>query len=377
MWSRMLTHIFCWLLVMVFVAGCNRSDPILVGFAAELTGKRGELGVAARNGAQMAVNEINERGGVSQRPLKLLIQDDQGQPEIARQVDAELIAAGVVAIIGHTTSQQTAAVFEQMNQAKVVLLSPTATSTEFSRQADYFFRVIPGNDFLGTALARHAYRNRPVRQIVGIYDLSNRSFAQTQWQAVRAEFERLGGEAGPAFTFTSGETNLKQLMAQVTALQPEGVVFVASAIDTALMAQYGRQQGLRSQLFSSSWAYTGELLEKGGQAIEGMDLGAFYNAQNPYPAFAPYLNRFTDLYQRDPDFPAAYAYESVLVLAQALEQTGGSADGLPQALTQINNMAGVQGAISIDPYGDVNRDIYIVTVQNGRFVVKATVPASP
>ncbi|MCG3210009.1 MAG: Leucine-, isoleucine-, valine-, threonine-, and alanine-binding protein [Anaerolineae bacterium] len=375
MWSTTLTHIFCWLMVMVFVAGCNRSDPILVGFAAELTGKRGELGVAARNGAQMAVNEINERGGVNHRPLKLLIQDDQGQPETARQVDAELVAAGVVAIIGHTTSQQTTAVFDQLNQAKVVLLSPTSTSTDFSRQADYFFRVIPGNDFLGMALARHIYRNRSIKRIVGIYDLSNRSFAETQWQAVRAEFERLGGEAGPVFTFTSGETNLKQLMAQVAAVQPEGVVIVASAIDAALLAQYGRQQNLRSHLFSSSWAYTGELLEKGGQAVEGMDLGSFYNAQNPYPAFTPYLNRFTSLYQHNPDFPAAYAYESVLVLARALEQTGGSADGLPQALTQINNLAGIQGAISIDAFGDVNRDIYIVTVENGKFAVKATVPA--
>jgi branched-chain amino acid transport system substrate-binding protein len=205
--------VYCILLAVVLV-GCLSRPPIKIGVAVELTGRRGELGVAARDGAQLAVEQINERGGVNGRPIELIVRDDGGDPDTARRVDADLVAQGVVAIVGHVTSAQTAAAFEQMNEAEVVLISPTSSSTQFSAQADYFFRVMPSNDLMGKALAVHMYINRGVRQIVGVYDLSNRAFTETYWESIRAEFERLGGEAGTAFGFTPGETDQRSLMGQ-------------------------------------------------------------------------------------------------------------------------------------------------------------------
>jgi len=93
------------------------------------------------------------------------------------------------------------------------------------------------------------------------------------------------------FTFVSGETELKGLMTQIKITEPEAVVFIASPIDTALMVQYGRQQGLEAQFFSSSWAQTDELLAKGGQAVEGLELAAGYSPQNPYPPFERFVER--------------------------------------------------------------------------------------
>ena len=66
---------------------------------------------------------------------------------------------------------------------------------------------------------------------------------------------------------------------------------------------------------------------------------------------------------------ATYAYESVLVLAEALKQTAGEADGLPEALTSIKNLEGVQGTISINEYGDVERDSYIAIIKDRQFAV--------
>ncbi len=74
-------------------------------------------------------------------------------------------------------------------------------------------------------------------------------------------------------------------------------------------------------------------------------------------------------YGRSPTFSAAFAYESVLVLARTLEQTCGRVEGLPEALTAIEALEGVQGLISIDEYGDVKRDVYIVRISQGSFRV--------
>jgi branched-chain amino acid transport system substrate-binding protein len=363
--------------ILGLLPGCAGQSPILVGYAAELTGKRGELGVAGRDGALLAVEEINQNGGINGRWLKLIVKDDMGSPDTARQVDADLVSQGVVAVIGHFTSEQTAAVIESMNRAAVVLLSPTSSSHSFGRQADFFFRVVPCTDFSGKALADHIYNTRGLRRITGVYDENNRAFAQTQWQAIQTEFERLGGDAGQVFTFTSGQTDLQVLMKQIQDTKPEAVVIIASAVDLAFMAQYARQQGLAAPFFSSAWAQTDELLQKGGRAVEGLELVAVYNTTNQYPAFAPFVARFEARFRRQPAFAAAYGYEAVLVLAEALRHTGGTAQGLPAALTGINNFQGVQGLITINEFGDVERDTYIAVVKNGAFHTINTVNSTP
>lgn len=359
--------------ILLALTGCAGRQPILIGFSAELTGKRAELGVAARDGAQLAVDLVNESGGINGRPLELIVRNDQGDPDVARQVDAELVEQGVVAIVGHITSEQTAAVFDYMNQAQVVLLSPTSSSTEFGKQADYFFRVMPSNRLFGEALAVHIYTDHDAHQLLGIYDLDNQSFTETFWHSIQTQFEALGGDAQQAVTFRSGQQDLKEVMAKVKAADPDSVVFIASAVDTALMAQYGRQIGLEADLFSSTWAQTEELLAKGGQAVEGMELSAVYNPQNPNPAFREFVERFETRYKRPPGLSAVYAYESVLVLAHALEQTGGRAAGLADTLTTIRGFEGAQGPISLDEYGDVIRDVYMVMIQGGEFQLIGTI----
>jgi branched-chain amino acid transport system substrate-binding protein len=362
------------LLLGLLLAGCSSHAPIKIGYAAEITGRRGEIGVAGRDGASLAVDWINAQGRIQGHPLELVAMDDKGDPETARRVDQELIQQKVAAIIGHITSEQTAAVFDQINQAGVVLLSPTSSSSQFSQQKDFFFRVVPDTTALGKAIAYHVFTNRGIRQLTGVIDLNNQSFSQPLWQAIQDEFVRLGGETVQLYTFTTGQTDLKQLMNEVAASQPQTILFVASGIDTALMVQYVRQLTGDIPLFSSTWALTDELIDKGGKAVEGLELGAIYNPDLQTSEYQDFLDRFEKRYRRQPGLAASHSYEAVMVLAHALEQTGGDTASLPQALAQIKNFRGLQGNISFDEYGDVQRDIYIAKVVGGEFVIIATVP---
>ncbi len=361
----------------LLLASCNllhiSSGPILIGFVGELTGAHGGLGVAARDGAQLAVSLINEEGGIKGRQVMLIIKDDKGDPDTARQISANLVDQGVVSIVGYTTSGQVAAVFEQMNAAKVVFISPAASSSQFSNQTDYFFRVVSSTDLLGKALATHMYNTRHVQHATCIYDLRNQAYAEPLWEAIQTQLKALGGSTGQAFTFTSGQTDLKALIAQVQATNPESLVFIASAVDTALLAQYGRQQGIEAPFFSSAWAQTNEFLEKGGRAVEGMEMIAGFNPQDTSPTFQKFAERFTERYGRSPGLMSSYAYEAVEVLAHALEQTGGRTEGLPEALVAIKDWPGVQGNLTMDAYGDIQRDVYIAVVKDGGFEIIDTI----
>ncbi|MFO7717430.1 MAG: ABC transporter substrate-binding protein, partial [Desulfohalobium sp.] len=93
-------------IVLLAGLGACGQDPIRIGFAVPLTGVYSDLGVHGRNGATLAVEEINDRGGIHGRSLRLLPRDDGNSAAQAKAVDRELIDQGVVAIIGHMTSSQ-------------------------------------------------------------------------------------------------------------------------------------------------------------------------------------------------------------------------------------------------------------------------------
>jgi branched-chain amino acid transport system substrate-binding protein len=84
MFKRGVLSVMGSLLFLALVMGCVSKAPIAVGFVAELTGKRGQLGVDARDGAQLAVDRINEQGGIGGRSIQLLVRDDKGNPDTAR-----------------------------------------------------------------------------------------------------------------------------------------------------------------------------------------------------------------------------------------------------------------------------------------------------
>jgi branched-chain amino acid transport system substrate-binding protein len=139
------------------------------------------------------------------------------------------------------------------------------------------------------------------------------------------------------------------------------------------MAQYAHQIGLENPLFAATWAQTAQLLEKGGQAVNGLELGAFFDPNSQTVPYQEFLQKFFERYQRSPLLGSTQAYETVQVLAYALGQTNGKAEGLPAAITAIKDFPALQGTISFDQYGDVNRDVYIVQVKDGKFVTIQTI----
>jgi branched-chain amino acid transport system substrate-binding protein len=346
-----------------------------VGFAGELTGKQADLGVHGRNGVQLAVEDINAKGGIVGRPVELLVEDDLGTPEGAREADRALIEAGVVAIIGHMTSGQTMAVIPIINDAKVVLLSPTASTYELSGLNDYFFRVNPDNLAEARILARRVCDELALSRVAGIYDVDNAAYTQTFWSAFVKTCQDLGRQAVASVTFASAEEpDLAPLVTELKTHRPDAVVIIASALDTALITQQIRLQDWFVPLFATGWSHTEILLQNGGRAVEGMEIIMSFDAnyraddlESP-TALREFETRYAQRFGQTFTFASAQAYEAMMVLAEALEKTGGEGRGLPQALTEIKNYEGLNTRLSLDSDGDVIRPQFLVTIQEGEFV---------
>ena len=133
-------------------------SSIKLGFSAGLSGLKSELGISGRNGAQLAVEEINRNGGVRGRKVELLVMDDKNNAETACVVDQKLAKQGVNIIIGHMVSSVAVDTVKNANENKILLISPTIATDELSHIDDNFIRVIASNKVQGYSLAKAVLR---------------------------------------------------------------------------------------------------------------------------------------------------------------------------------------------------------------------------
>ncbi len=343
---------------------------IRVGFVAQLTGKQAELGVQERNGVLLAIEEINARNGIDGRKIELLVRDDRGVPEAAQSVDQELIDAGVVAIIGHATSGQTTAGFKVTNPAKMILLSPTTSTPELSGQDDYFFRVYPTFKDSAQAFAEYAYKTTGVRRLAVIYDTDNAAYAQTYSKVFSTRFVAQSGVIAGELLFSSAaQPDFQALLEILRHRDADALLIVASDIDTALIAQRVRIMGWDIPLLTSAWAQTETLINNGGSAVDGLLLEQSYALNSQAPRFSTFKSNFNARFGQSPSFGAAFGYEAAMVLAFALKNTRGRADGLKNALLEVQDFKGLVDNFSLDRFGDVKRPFYLTVIKDSKFVI--------
>ena len=152
------------LLACLLALSCGGEKPtatqgIELGFYGALTGPQATFAISGKNGAKLAIDEINRAGGVLGKKLDLLSEDDRNEPSEAASAVSKLITRNhVVALIGENASSRTLAAAPIAQAYQVPMVSPTSTNVEVTKKGDYIFRVC-FIDPSGRALAMFARRN--------------------------------------------------------------------------------------------------------------------------------------------------------------------------------------------------------------------------
>lgn len=347
--------------------GCENKKPIKVGFVGCLTGRLSSLGTSGRDGVILAVENLNNEGGINGHPVELIVKDDKQDPEVAVQVDKELIKQGVVAIIGHMTSAMSVAALPLINKEKTLMISPTTSTHKLAGIDDYFIRVMSLTRAQADHIANHAFKGMGLRKIAVVYDLSNRTFAEGLYHIFKSEFENMGGAFTLITTFTSGkDVSYLGLSRKMLESEPDGLLIIAGALDTAMTCQQIRKLGSDIPVIISGWANTLDLIEHGGPAVEGVIFSAADNKDSERKDYLTFKRQFNERFGRNPYFGAVFGYEAAQLLFSALSKT----DDVKKLKDTIINQAiyhGLQGDIRMDKYGDVKRKRFLVTVKDGQF----------
>ncbi|RNC67753.1 MAG: amino acid ABC transporter substrate-binding protein [Desulfuromonadales bacterium] len=351
---------------LVALAGCERNEPLRIGYLGTLTGRQSDLGIAGRDGVIFAVEEINRQGGINGRQVTLVTMDDRGDPAAAKVAVRELVGRKVAAIVGPMTSAIALATVPEVGGAPVVMVSPTVSSNELTGKDDNFVRVYPPSSSTARHLAIHARKNLGLDRVAVIYDVANQAHTEGWYRRFRDHFESLGGVVGPVETFDSTQpVSFLSLSRVIASARPDGVFILAGGLDTAMFCQQFQKLSSRFTILASEWSSTDELILHGGSAVNGILFYQNFDRNDRSARFSAFREAYRQRYSTDPDFGAVYAYDAAQVVFRGL--AAGNPAGLRGAIVSAGRFAGVQGEFTIDRSGDAERTPFLMTVRNGEF----------
>lgn len=347
----------------VLAVGCSSgSAPVMLGAAGPW--KEG-YGALTRQGIELAVAELNARGGVGGRPVEVRYKDDDADGATAAAVAEEFVANDtVLAVVGHVTSGAMVAA-ARVYDGRISAVATTATSPDLTGLSPWTFRVISSDSTNGLDLARFAARLGRRRAAI-LYE--NDSYGRGIADAFRRNFVGTVVSIDPIAADGSG---VEPFVAYFKRLQPD-VVFVAGVEVSGLaLLREARRQGLTASFLGAD-GWLGIVADT--TASEGAYVGTPFTPADTRPAARRFVAAYKAKYRAVPDGNAALGYDATMAIARAIEEAGADRRAIRDhlaTLTDANAFDGATGKVRFLPNGDpIGKGFVMTRVRDGELVLE-------
>lgn len=347
-----------------------KGDVVRIGLSAPITGNYAEYGQNFQVSVQMAADKINAEGGLRGKKVEIVVMDSKGDPREAAIIAQKFVDdQSIVAEIGDFTSTACLAAAPIYERGGLVQLSPTASHPDFAPAGEYMFGIVGTQDAEGPFNVKTLAQEYMGLKSAAVIYINN------DWGVVtRDRFVKAAKANGLKITaeqpFMEGEKDYSAILTKLRQSNPEGLHIVAMYTEAALIARQVQKMGWKVKLFAPSSVFSSKLLELGGDAVEGLVTNNFFVLTDPNPAVQAYIKEFEKRAKRFPNLHAACAYDSMMLVANAIKKAGFDRSAIRDALAETKNFRGVTGPITFTKVGDVVRAYKILVVEKGEFVIK-------
>ena len=343
------------------------TTTVKIGGIGPLTGAYANYGLSEKNGAELAVKEINEAGGIAGKQIELSYQDSQGESESAVNAYGKLMDWGMEVSLGCVLSGENASVVAAARDDDVLLITPSGSADKCIDGNDKAFRVCFYDSYQGAAAAQYIKDNNMV-DTVGILYQSDNDSSVGLYNAFVAKCGELGITIAETQTFTSS-TNT-DFSTQVSALVSSGVklVFIplyAEEASTFLTQAHGKFAD--DVYFFGADGLDGILgkVEQDTSLANNVLMLTPFAADNPAENVQSFVKKYQEAYGATPDQFAADAYDAIYAIKAAVEKAGStSGAALASALTSLT-VEGVTGVMTWTADGNTNKPASAILYYDG------------
>lgn len=349
----------------------NDENTIKIGFIGPLTGSAAAYGVNARNGAIIAIDQINADGGVLDgKKIELIIQDDKGDTSETVNIFNKLVGQDkVVAIVGPVTTGPTTVAARLAGEEQIPIVSPTATGDDVTKISDYVARVCFYDSYQGPVMAKYAVEALGFTRAAILYDNSN-DYSTGLADSFALRFTELGGVILAKEAFTEGDQDFNAQLTNIAATNPEVVYVPAYYSDDSQILLQARQMGMTAVFMGGDGWDSQDLIDAAGEAAEGSFFTTHYSASDQSERVQEFLKTYKEKHKTEPNFAGPLGYDAALLLANAINSAG-EADPVKinQAILETEGLVGITGEFSFDENRNPLKEVTISTVKGSKFVL--------
>lgn len=350
-------------------------DSITIGTVTTNSGTAAAYGEAEVKGFELAVSEINAKGGINGKKVKLESMDDKGDATEASNAYNKLAGDNnVLAVAGPTISATTAAVAPLADQSKLVTIAPAATSDSIET-GNYLFRTCFKDSYQGEVAARFAAENLKVKKVGVLYGTGD-PYSSGVGEAFAKAAEKLGLEVVDKESSSSADDT--EYSAQLQKIQASGAELLYAPYYYSVAGPYiipqARSVGFEGYVMGPD-GYDGLKLTGDKSQYNKTYYTTHYSADdNTNTKVQDFIKSYKSKNNAEPNTFAALGYDTIYMIKQAIEKAGKNAtrEDVRNAVAGMT-FEGVTGKFTMDKSGSPTKSVIVLEMKDGKPVYNTTV----
>jgi branched-chain amino acid transport system substrate-binding protein len=371
------------MIVAFILAACGKTGggTVKVGLLAPLSGAVPTFGISTKEGAELAIKEWNDNGGVLGNQIELVVGDSQCSADPAVNAANKLIDQDKVKfIVGEVCSSASIPVSQITNEKKVLQISPTSTNPAVTVDKDgkvkpYTFRACYDDNFQGDVMAKFA-TGKGWKTAFITYDQGN-DYTVGLANSFKQSFSALGGTIVGEETYTKNDTDFSAILSKVAEANPD-VLWVGDYYNIVnLIGAQAKDKGVTAHMMGGDGWDSSDL---DVAAAEGGFYSNHYDPADTRPIVQDFIKKYGEAYKNDqgepkvPDALATLAYDATNMLLTAIKNAGTAedVDKVAAAMAALN-FDGVSGNITFNEFHNTVKAAVVIAVAGGNKTYTETI----
>jgi branched-chain amino acid transport system substrate-binding protein len=347
-------------------------DVLKLGIPLPLTGTNAKFGEIEKKSYEMAMEEINGKGGIKGKKIALEFEDSQGKPEISRSIVERLIDVKKQPLIfGEYSSSCSKAIAAVAEERKVPYMVVTGATDDITQQKyKYVFRMNPTNAYYATGFMSFLKEVVKPKSVAILYESSD--FGTSGAEDMVNQAKKAGMQVLVKEQYEKGAVDFKPILSKVKAAKPDIIYMVSYVMDAALLMRQIKELRIDASLYAGGAAGFAipEFIQNAKEASELVMTATLWSPQVAYPGAKEYAEKYRKLHKDYPSYHGAEAYSALYIIKDVLERAKSwKADDIRAAMRATNMMTAFGPVKFEDKDGYTNQnfmDSLVMQVINGK-----------
>ncbi|MDR2549902.1 MAG: ABC transporter substrate-binding protein [Desulfobulbus sp.] len=331
-------------------AGLAAAETLELGIPLPLTGAQAKFGEMEMRSYQIAMEEINAKGGIKGKTVSLYFEDGQGKPEISRAIAEKLIDVKKQPIIfGDYSSSCSKAIAAVANERKVPYLVVTGADDAITQQNyEYVFRMNPSNAYYAAGLGSFLSQVVKPTSIAILYESSD--FGTSGADEMEKYGEKIGMKVVVKEKYEKGAVDFKPILTKVKAQKPDVIYMVSYVMDASLLMKQIKELRIEAKLFAGGAAGFAipEFINNAKDAAEFVVTATLWSVQVKYPGAKEFAEKYKAKFGDYPSYHGAEAYSALYIIKDAIERAKSMSPADLQAAMKATKMMTAFGPIQFE-----------------------------